>query len=106
MSPSRSFLPSKSVLSLTGPGLLLAGLVLVAQESKEHDPAAAEKAESAPLSGPRQLTLEGVRPGEGYFSADGRETVFQSEREEGNPFYQIYRLDLETGDTERVSPGK
>jgi len=31
--------------------------------------------------------------------------VFQSEREEGNPFYQIYLLDLETGDQERVSPG-
>jgi hypothetical protein len=31
--------------------------------------------------------------------------VFQSEREPGNPFYQIYLLDLETGDTQRVSPG-
>jgi hypothetical protein len=31
--------------------------------------------------------------------------VFQSEREPGNPFYQIYVMDLETGDVERVSPG-
>lgn len=57
------------------------------------------------LSGTRQLTFEGVRAGEGYFSADGTKMIFQSEREEGNPFYQIYLLDLETGDTERVSPG-
>lgn len=31
--------------------------------------------------------------------------VFQSEREAENPFYQIYLMDLETGDVERVSPG-
>ena len=57
------------------------------------------------LSGTRQLTFEGLRAGEGYFSADGTKMIFQSEREEGNPFYQIYLMDLETGDTERVSPG-
>src|SRR4051794_29083406 len=53
----------------------------------------------------RQLTFEGKRSGEGYFSADGKKLVFQSEREPGNPFYQIYLLDLESGDTERISPG-
>jgi hypothetical protein len=57
------------------------------------------------LGQPRQLTLEGRRAGEGYFSADGRQLVFQSEREPGNPFYQIYLLDLTSGDTQRVSPG-
>lgn len=57
------------------------------------------------LSATRQLTFEGRRSGEGYFSADGRKLVFQSEREEGNPFYQIYLLDLENGVTARVSPG-
>ncbi len=31
--------------------------------------------------------------------------VFQSERDAGNPFYQIFLMDLETGDTRRVSPG-
>jgi Tol biopolymer transport system component len=31
--------------------------------------------------------------------------VFQSEREPGNPFFQIYLMDLETGDVERLSPG-
>ncbi len=57
------------------------------------------------LSNVRQLVFEGKRSGEGYFSADGRLMIFQSEREPGNPFYQMYLLDLETGDTRRVSPG-
>jgi Tol biopolymer transport system component len=57
------------------------------------------------LTNPRQLTFEGKRSGEGYFSADGSKMIFQSEREAGNPFYQIYLMDLETGDQERVSPG-
>lgn len=53
----------------------------------------------------RQLIYEGKRSGEGYFSQDGKKIIFQSEREEDNPFYQIYILDMETGDIERVSPG-
>ena len=61
--------------------------------------------EAALLSNIRQLTFEGNRSGEGYFSPDGKSLIFQSEREPGNPFYQIYLLDLETGDSHRVSPG-
>jgi len=57
------------------------------------------------LSRVRRLTVEGKRAGEGYWSPDGKRMVFQSEREPGNPFYQIYVLDLETGDTKRISPG-
>ena len=72
------------------PGLLRAG-------------SAAEEARF--ISNPRQLIYEGKRSGEGYFSKDGKKLIFQSEREEGNPFYQIYLLDLETGDTRRVSSG-
>ena len=69
----------------------------------------------------RQLTFAGRRSGEGYFGpehggttyggaeqagADGAGTlVFQSEREPGNPFYQIYRMNLASGELERVSPG-
>ena len=60
---------------------------------------------ASPISGARQLTFEGERAGEGYFSADGRRMIFQSERAEGNPFYQIYLMDLETGDIDRLSPG-
>lgn len=53
----------------------------------------------------RQLTFDGKRAGEGYYSRDGQKLVFQSERDPSNPFYQIYLLDFETGDVERVSPG-
>jgi Tol biopolymer transport system component len=61
--------------------------------------------ESDFLSRTRRLTVEGRRAGEGYWSPDGRRLVFQSEREPGNPFYQIYTLDLTTGDSTRISPG-
>jgi Tol biopolymer transport system component len=62
--------------------------------------------ESDFLSRPRRITVEGRRAGEGYFSPDGRRMVFQSEREPGNPFYQIYQLDLTTGETMRISSGR
>lgn len=67
--------------------------------------AATAATEADYISNARQLVFEGARSGEGYFSADGKKLVFQSEREQGNPFYQIYTLDLETGDTQRISPG-
>jgi Tol biopolymer transport system component len=57
------------------------------------------------LSRVRRLTVEGRRAGEGYWAPNGRSLVFQSEREPGNPFYQIYRLDMTTGASVRISPG-
>ncbi|MEY3457142.1 MAG: Arginyl aminopeptidase, partial [Planctomycetota bacterium] len=71
----------------------------------ESDPAAARRLEARLVNRVRQLTFEGRRAGESYFSADGRQMVFQSEREPGNPFFQIYLMDLDTGDTQRISPG-
>jgi Tol biopolymer transport system component len=79
-----------------------------AQQEKDladADPAAAALREAELLTHLRQLTFEGRRAGEGYFSADGRQLVFQSERDPGNPFFQIFLMDLESGDLERVSPG-
>ena len=64
-----------------------------------------ENRESDFLTRIRRLTVEGRRAGEGYWSPDGKKLVFQSEREPGNPFYQIYTLDLTTGETTRISPG-
>jgi Tol biopolymer transport system component len=63
------------------------------------------KGEARFLSNARQLIFEGRRSGEAYFSPDGKSLIFQSEREAENPFYQIYTLDLTSGDTHRVSPG-
>src|SRR5262245_24403900 len=57
------------------------------------------------LANTRQLIFEGKRSGEGYFSPDGQALIFQSERQSDNPFYQIYILDLASGDIRRVSPG-
>lgn len=57
------------------------------------------------LSRTRRVTVEGRRSGEGYFSADGKRMIFQSEREPDNPWYQIYTLDMTSGDIKKVSPG-
>ncbi len=57
------------------------------------------------MSQVRQLTWEGRRAGEGYFGQDGNFLVFQSEREPDNPFFQIYLLDMQLGDIQRISPG-
>src|SRR5687768_1503679 len=64
----------------------------------------AAESEASFLQNVRQLTYEG-KSGEGYFSPDGKELIFQSTREPENPFYQIYILSFETGDIQRVSPG-
>ncbi|MEM9658980.1 MAG: peptidase M28, partial [Planctomycetota bacterium] len=69
------------------------------------DPQKAAANEAQLLRGTRQLTFEGRRAGEGYFSGDGKRMVFQSEREPGNPFFQIYLMDRDTGDVTRISPG-
>lgn len=70
-----------------------------------QDPAKIAAQESRLMSNIRQLTLDGKRSGEGYYSRDGKLMVFQSERRSDNPFYQIYLMDLETGDVESISPG-
>ena len=67
---------------------------------------AAESSEERFLSRSRQLVFEGKRSGEGYFSPDGKALIYQSERAPDNPFYQIYILNLESGDSHRVSPGR
>ena len=87
----RSLLFCSSILLLA-----LCGAAFAAEDSAQ---------ENRFLSNTRQLVFEGKRSGEGYFSPDGKRLIFQSEREPGNPFYQQYILDLETGETTRVSPG-
>jgi len=77
---------------------LLATTAALAQEPRVYQ-------ERDFLTRTRRVTVEGRRAGEGYWAPDGRRLVFQSEREPGNPFYQIYTLDMTSGDVARVSPG-
>ncbi len=70
------------------------------------DPAPWEQQESAHLKNIKQLTHDFLRAGEGYFSPDKKQIIFQAEEKgTGNPFYQIFVMDLATGKTRRVSPG-
>ena len=87
--------------------LLISAAPLFAQSPDEpkFNAAEAAKREGALVSRTRQLTFEGRRAGEGYFDSTGSRIVFQSERQADNPFYQIYLMDLDTGDTDRISPG-
>lgn len=78
---------------------------VVAQQTTADETETNTPPESRFLSNIRQLTYDGKRAGEGYFSEDGNALIFQSEREPDNPFYQIYLLNLLTGDTHRVSTG-
>ncbi len=82
--------------------LLALAAVIAAIPLRAAEPAAGE---ATFLANTRQLTFEGRRSGEGYFAPDGNLLVFQSERDPANPFYQIYLLDLLSGETVRVSPG-
>ncbi|MEX0619030.1 MAG: hypothetical protein WDZ76_10625 [Pseudohongiellaceae bacterium] len=58
------------------------------------------------LTNTTQLVTQGRRSGEGYFSANGEQMIYQAEAVEGNPFYQIFLLDLASGETQLVSPGE
>ena len=87
-------------MNRSGLAVLLAAAALAAGAEAQILPDAQERAF---LSRVRRVTVEGRRAGEGYWSPDGRRLVFQSEREPGNPFYQIYLVDLASGDVERIS---
>jgi Tol biopolymer transport system component len=81
--------------------VLLTAFALAADPAPDWD-----KAESQRLASIRQLTHDFVRAGEGYFSPDARTIIFQAEEKDtGNPFYQIFTMDLGTGKLTRVSPG-
>jgi TolB protein len=81
---------------------LLLSLALVAAQPPDDW----KTPEAAHLKNIRQVTSDFVRAGEGYFSPDGRMIIFQAEEKgTGNPFYQIFVMDLVTGKLTRVSPG-
>jgi Tol biopolymer transport system component len=81
--------------------VFLACLALTAPPSDDW-----QQSEAVHLKNIRQLTRDFVRAGEGYFSPDMKQIIFQAEeKHSGNPFYQIFVLDLATGRYRRVSPG-
>ncbi|MDY3552755.1 biopolymer transporter Tol [Gemmata sp. JC717] len=81
-------------------------LTLALAPAAEPDPADWKAAEAAHLKNVRQLTTDYVRAGEGYFSPDATKIIFQAEEKgTGNPFYQIFIMDLRTGKATRISPG-
>lgn len=80
--------------------------ILLLSLSIGADPLPWDKAESEHLRNIKLVTKDFVRAGEGYFSPDGKKIIYQAEeREGGNPFYQIFIQDLETGKATRISPG-
>jgi Tol biopolymer transport system component len=106
------FAANRSRRSARAAALAAVALIVAAASPWFTAPTGAQSSASAKptperdfLSRLRRLTVEGRRAGEGYWAPDGKRLVFQSEREPGNPFYQIYAVDLTTGDTVRISPG-
>ena len=61
--------------------------------------------ESSYLSGIRQVTDGFVKAGEGYFSPDGKQIIYQAVRQE-YPFYQIYTQPLKGGTPRLISTGR
>ena len=83
------------------PPLLLAFALQLAPAA---DPADWKDAETKYLSNITQVTKDFVRAGEGYFAADGKKIIYQAEEKDtGNPFYQIFVQELESGKNWKVS---
>ncbi|HEM46480.1 MAG TPA: peptidase M28, partial [Alphaproteobacteria bacterium] len=101
--PTRPARATRIALALLGGWLALAGC---ARLRSADDVPQAPAGPRPLLSDVHQLTFAGRRSGEGYFSRDGHMLVFQSEREPGNPFFQIYALDLRNGQLTRLSTGR
>jgi Tol biopolymer transport system component len=85
--------------------LFLLSLLQPTQAADPPTEKSPQRQESLLLSNIRQVTFAGQRAGEGYFSHDGSWLIFQSERQVNNPFFQIYLMDVHSGETHRVSPG-
>src|SRR4051794_41560341 len=57
------------------------------------------------LTNIRQVTSGFVKAGEGYFSPDGKQIVYQAQPLD-YPFYQIYTQSLAGGRPKRISTGR
>src|SRR5438128_2081074 len=82
-------------------------LLLLTAAVPAADPTDWAAAEAKHLTNIKQVTSTFVRAGEGYFSPDGKQIIYQAEEKDtGNPFYQIFIQDLEKGSFHRLSLGK
>lgn len=74
-----------------------------AEESKKIT---SSKEEAYFLKNIKQLTFEGEKNGEGYFSPDGKKIIFQSVRGTNNKFYQIYSMNEDGSNVKLISTGR
>ena len=81
------------------------GLVLAAWPAFPQSDADVVMKEAKHLANIRQVTSGFPRAGEGYFSPDGKEIVYQA-YPLGYPFYQIYVQKLDGGEPQRISLGR
>ena len=81
--------------------LVILSIFLTSPALADPDPAK----EKRYLANVKQLTFDGVKSGEAYFSPDGKKIVFQSVRA-GSPHYQIYMMNVDGSNQRMVSTGK
>lgn len=86
-------------------GLLCLGLIPVMTHADELVGGALTTEESDHLTNAKQVTTKFPRAGEGYFSPDGKEVIFQA-YPLGYPFYQIFVQPLDTGVPRMISTGR
>ncbi|MEX0727250.1 MAG: DPP IV N-terminal domain-containing protein [Planctomycetaceae bacterium] len=83
----------------------LSAVALLTQFTFADEPSV-DEIENAHLANIRQVTTSGLpQAGEGYFSPDGTQIVFQA-HPIGYPFYQIYTQPLDDGEPRLVSTGR
>jgi len=80
-------------------------LALLAVPAIAEDPTTSSSIESKYLNNLRQVTSGMVKAGEGYFSPDGKQIVYQAVPQQ-YPFYQIYTQPLQDGQPNLISTGR
>ena len=85
--------------------VILAAILFTTGVQQLADAQELSSLESSYLSNIRQVTDGFVKAGEGYFSPDGKQIVYQAVRQE-YPFYQIYTQSLKGGTPRLISTGR